>query len=147
MHVPGYNTQNWLDHKQAEIPEEFYNMCIKAENTFGKKNQDGIIAKMASTYFAKNPVKGFSFTKRNWDKKTQKKIWEIILHSKFNPNNNPALVKVLLDTGDLKLIEFHRLSNKNSFWSAKVIEGDIIGQNFMGKMLERIRKYLKEKAN
>lgn len=110
------------------------------EKTFGKKNQDGIIAKIASTHFKK------STKVMEWDKVTLQKIWTIILLCKFDPERNPALVQALLDTGDTKLVEFHRSSTNDSFWSAKVTpEGKIIGNNFMGKMLMRVRKYMKKK--
>lgn len=125
-----------------EVPEEFFKMAAAKEQRFGKKNQVGIIAKLAKN-FCWNKYPSFRFAFRNWNEGIQRKIWPIILRAKFDPERNPELVKLLLDTGDSVLFEFHYRSVGASFWTARFKDGAFIGYNFMGKMLTAIREELK----
>lgn len=68
-------------------------------------------------------------------------LWFRILNAKFG--QNPDLRRVLVGTGSRILIEFDRKACRENadqiFWGARVIGGEIVGQNVMGEFMQLAR--------
>jgi predicted NAD-dependent protein-ADP-ribosyltransferase YbiA (DUF1768 family) len=105
---------------------------------WSKKNNIGIIAKMIKN----NPDK-VNIILKTITHKEKEIIWTKIITDKYTQNEEHQ--KILLDTSDKLLIEFGKGSKKDSYYTAKVVDDEIIGKNYMGKKLMEIRKKLQNK--
>ena len=56
----------------------------------------------------------------------------------------PTLKEALLATGDAMLIEGNNHGDRT--WGAELVDGEWVGDNFLGKILMEVRKELKEEA-
>jgi predicted NAD-dependent protein-ADP-ribosyltransferase YbiA (DUF1768 family) len=103
-----------------------------------KKNNIGIIAKMSTN---KNLEKKLGLIR---DEKfiPNDDIWYIILSEKFKIE---PFRQILLNTGDIYLLEFSRSAKKLyeqkiiNFWGGMIDDGVLYGNNKMGKLLMNIR--------
>jgi len=84
------------------------------------------------------PPKGLTNASKDWDSR-RLIVMEDLLRQKFAPNTE--LAKMLLETGDAKLIEGNTWGD--TFWG--VCNGK--GSNHLGILLMKIRNELKEKGN
>lgn len=84
---------------------------------------------------------------------TLKTIWHDILMAKFNQNAPER--DVLLGTGEKLLLEFDRSAKANTLWGGKIVivnaestpaEYTVVGRNFMGQALTRVRDALRSAA-
>lgn len=102
---------------------------------WSKKNNIGIVAKML-----KNNSEKLNIELRIINKSEKEKIWTKIILDKYTQNQEHK--KVLLETNDKILIEFGRGSKKDSFYTGKIVDGELIGKNYMGEKIMEIRKKL-----
>jgi hypothetical protein len=116
------------------------------EGFWGKKRMLGIIPKMVSNV---NPVLlvsqwGVKFSKNSckWATEELECIWTTILTAKFGASGNPTLQSALAETGTKRLVELNTRAIANTVYGAKMVNGKMIGHNFMGEMLMKIRANL-----
>ncbi|HAS3638401.1 TPA: NADAR family protein [Vibrio cholerae] len=78
-------------------------------------------------------------TRKDWDQ-VRVLIMKWILRVKLAQNWD-TFSKVLLDTADKEIVE---LSDKDSFWGAKPLDGSIfLGVNALGRLLMELREHIK----
>lgn len=94
-----------------------------------RRGMIGIIAKM----FAKTVDK---FEKIE-DEKSFWDMWVHILTSKYSQNEKHK--KKLMSTSGTHLVEFDRMAKPSTRWAAKVVDGELVGQNYMGKLMMHVR--------
>lgn len=103
----------------------------------------GILAKMASN---KKHAKKLGIEESEYNYEIEhlpedelEERWLPILRAKYAPNT--PMRKTLLETGEEYLLEFDRgATRRDSFWGAIDDEdGNITGNNFMGRMLMKVR--------
>jgi predicted NAD-dependent protein-ADP-ribosyltransferase YbiA (DUF1768 family) len=111
----------------------------------GKLEMVGIVAKMS----VRNGEKlGLKMKKQNHSFDDMSKLFLKILLKKYKSNENHR--KVLLETGEKKLIEFSRSAKRECergnipFWTALIDKNDnkMYGKNFQGELQMAIRSYL-----
>lgn len=110
------------------------NICSEAlerkTNYWSKNNMIGIIAKMY----------GKMIERKTLNKTEEDELWLKILTAKYIQNSHHR--NKLLSTGDATLVEFDRFAKNETKWGGKIVEGRVIGQNYMGKMMMRVRDSL-----
>jgi len=74
----------------------------------------------------------------------EKEDWIELLKNKFE--KNPEYLEVLMSTGEKTLIEFdrHAGSSRGSKWGGLFKDGNIVGENRMGKYLMEVREFFKK---
>ena len=107
----------------------------------------GILAKMASNKKHSKKL-GIGSSDYNYEiehlpEDELEERWLPILRAKYGQNDD--MKKALLDTGDQYLLEFDRGATRtDSFWGGiDDADGNIIGNNFMGRMLMKVRDELR----
>jgi len=75
------------------------------------------------------------FLRNDWESVKLNVMWEITL---LKYTTHPALLGMLLDTGDARLIEGNRWGD--TFWGVSVFNGK--GENHLGRILMRAREHL-----
>ena len=106
-----------------------------------KKNMIGIIAKQVIKYpllfrfklLMSPKEKGvFDQDYETWSTSTE--VWFPIFKAKFKG----PLLQLLLDTSG-ELVEFDRFAKPDTKWGGKIVNGELVGRNTMGKLLTRFR--------
>ena len=69
-----------------------------------------------------------------WRRGKRVDAMRVALAYKFE--KNPKLIQSLLDTGNKPIVEY---SARDPFWGAKPVGDKLVGQNVLGKLLERLR--------
>ena len=105
----------------------------KKKEYWMKKKAIGILA-----WLVAHKKQGFPGLTRDPKYKYVDENWLTILRAKYQ---NPALKKLLIDTGNTYLIEFNRSSD--SFWGGFVKDAKLNGTNHMGQLIMLIRDELK----
>ena len=90
----------------------------------------------------------FGFKRQDWEQNCQRFVYEGN-HAKFT--QNPALLKVLMDTGDTELCE---ASPYDLIWGCGLLESDPDihdkskwkGKNWLGEILTKLRDDLKQQS-
>lgn len=104
-----------------------------------KKNMTGILAKkvigrplLFGLDIVKKPTGDSDPEYEAWS--TAKALWFDIFEAKFKGK----LLKLLLKTKG-ELVEFDRFAKDDTKWGAKLVDGQLIGRNVMGKLLTEFR--------
>lgn len=131
----------------AVFAEFFPGQGAEKHAYWSKKQNNGIIPKLASNrkYGTRLGVgKSLKYEREQNPEAVQRAVWQDLLSRKYIANKLHR--DALLATGDKTLIEFDRGSTvaKPSFWGACVREGVVVGENFMGKMMQEVRSKLKK---
>jgi predicted NAD-dependent protein-ADP-ribosyltransferase YbiA (DUF1768 family) len=107
---------------------------------WSSKNNVGIIAKLAT-----NPKRSASLGLKMLDTRLERledsvetEIWVSLLNLKYK--QNPIHLATLLSTGTSKLVEFDRYPKKTTHWGGQYIQGELIGENVMGRYMEIVRE-------
>ena len=114
----------------------------KTKRYWKKKNNKGIIAKMASSLKPKLLYHHFGAKlaklKIEYNHEMYK-VWKIIFMAFFVKDSNEW--EILMKTKPTLLYEFGRRSTHTSYWSCKINKttNEVIGQNAMGKFLTKFR--------
>lgn len=129
---------------KRELVEEYLTEVkgkpVSFESHF-KKNMIGIIAKQVIKYpllfrfklLMSPKEKGvFDQDYETWSTSTE--VWFPIFKAKFKG----ILLKLLLDTSG-ELVEFDRFAKPDTKWGGKIVNGELVGRNIMGKLLTRFR--------
>lgn len=95
-----------------------------------RRDMIGIIAKKFGSQFR---------VRRNRETDTFNE-WVVVLHYKYHQNKQHR--DVLLSTGEKHLVEFDRMAKPETIWGGKVVNGIVVGQNQMGKLMMDARKSL-----
>ena len=103
-----------------------------------KKVNIGIVAKLFKNQNHKVGIK-----LKEINDKENEKIWHKVLNEKFRQSKE--LLNILIETSDNQLVEFNKNSKEISFYTAKIIDGNLIGNNYMGKKITEIRDNFKRK--
>jgi len=143
-----------LDKLNVEIFKRFFPKTapekLEKKAKYWKRNASvGILAKMAANKkYAKRLgiAEGeFKYETEHLPEPELRKIWLPILRAKFTQNED--MKRELLATKHCYLLEFDRGAGiRDSFWGGMDdVEGNIVGNNFMGRMLMEVRDELLSK--
>jgi len=118
------------------------NIKSKTRHFWSKKNNKGIIAKMASTLKSKILERHFGakLTRLNIsDDKEMYQVWKVIFEAFFLKDSKEW--EILHSTKPSPLYEFGRRSTSTTYWSCKLNKttNEIEGQNAMGQFLTKFR--------
>lgn len=102
----------------------------KKINYWTRNNMIGIIAKMYGKAIERNHL----------NEAEEDELWMKILTAKYI--QNPYHLDKLLSTGNSILVEFDRFAKNTAKWGGKIVEGKVIGRNYMGKTMMRVRDSL-----
>lgn len=102
----------------------------KSSNWHGKDK----VAAAATPQEAKQLGRGV-LLRRDWEEVKLHVMWEVTL---LKYTSHPALLGMLLDTGDAKLVEGNRWGD--TFWGVSVFNGK--GENHLGRILMAVREHL-----
>lgn len=128
------------------------NLFVQKNAYWSKKGMCGIVPKMLGGLHSSVLKSVFQLDmigKEAWDDHTSWEIWGPILVAKYH--TSALLTTLLKATGEKNLIEFDRTASswnettkKGSYYAGRWAEADdaVIGNNFMGKCLMRIRDSL-----
>ena len=95
------------------------------------KDQIGVVAKVAKHLQTRHiPIEH------------QEEVWDCIHAAKFSEGSDHGAR--LCATHPHPLVEFDRRAKDSSLWGAKITDGRLVGQNFMGRMLMRRRRFMLE---
>lgn len=110
------------------------------------KQNSGIVPKLASNRKHGKKLgieKSMRYEREMNAEGVQRAVWKDLLTRKYIANK--AHREALLATGDKTLVEFARgaSASRPEFWGGCVRDGVLYGQNFMGKMVQEVREWLK----
>jgi predicted NAD-dependent protein-ADP-ribosyltransferase YbiA (DUF1768 family) len=134
----------------ATVFAEFFPGNGVAKHAYwAKKQNSGIIPKLASNrkYGVRLGVgKSLKYERERNQDNVQRAVWRDLLTRKYVANKLHR--DTLLSTGDKTLVEFEKGSTlaRPSFWGGCVRDGTVVGENFMGQMLQEVRSKLKEQS-
>jgi predicted NAD-dependent protein-ADP-ribosyltransferase YbiA (DUF1768 family) len=131
----------------AAFFEQLYPGKGEQKRSFWAKKQNvGIVPKLASNpkHAKKLGLNGKMKYEREFNEdRVQKAVWHKLLTKKYASNS--AHRRVLMETRARKLIELARGAAKEGsteFWGGYMRDGKLLGRNFMGDALERVRDSL-----
>lgn len=109
---------------------------------WSSKNNVGIVAKLA-TNPKRAPLIGLKMLNtrnEHLEAFVEEEIWVCILLLKFK--QNPLHLAVLQSTGSSKLVEFDRYPKKTTHWGGQYVNGELVGENAMGRYMQIVREKL-----
>ena len=81
-----------------------------------------------------------------WDAQRDR-VQRRIIDARIDQDSTGSLRRLLLSTGDKRLVHFERMAKEHSYWGAKLVERPdgsctVVGRNMLGRMWEEKRSQL-----